>query len=158
MPWPLSRSTAAKSCEVSVSVSAAVGSSRMRIRVSVFVVDELARVDLGLQVVLALFDDIDLGVLKDRTVSILGYGNQGRSQALNLRDNGTMGMRHVESLDLSANGSLVLEPGGHHVMLMGVDRLEIGTMVDITLQWENAGDQVIQAEVVSPADTDLGDG
>lgn len=72
-------------------------------------------------------------------------------------DNGTMGMRRVESLDLSADGSLVLEPGGRHVMLMGVDRLEIGTMVDITLQWENAGDQVIQAEVVSPADTDLGD-
>lgn len=33
-------------------------------------------------------DDADLGVLKDKTVSILGYGNQGRSQALNLRDNG----------------------------------------------------------------------
>ncbi|NNL47074.1 MAG: NAD(P)-binding domain-containing protein, partial [Acidimicrobiia bacterium] len=33
-------------------------------------------------------DDVDLSVLKDKTVSILGYGNQGRSQALNLRDNG----------------------------------------------------------------------
>lgn len=33
-------------------------------------------------------DSIDLGVLEGRTVSILGYGNQGRSQALNLRDNG----------------------------------------------------------------------
>lgn len=33
-------------------------------------------------------DDADLGVLKGKTVSVLGYGNQGRSQALNLRDNG----------------------------------------------------------------------
>ena len=27
--------------------------------------------------------DADLGLLKDKTVAILGYGNQGRSQALN---------------------------------------------------------------------------
>jgi ketol-acid reductoisomerase len=33
-------------------------------------------------------EDVDLGVLEGKTVSILGYGNQGRSQALNLRDNG----------------------------------------------------------------------
>jgi len=33
-------------------------------------------------------DDIDLSVLEGKTVSILGYGNQGRSQAQNLRDNG----------------------------------------------------------------------
>ena len=33
-------------------------------------------------------DDVDLGVLDGKTVAILGYGNQGRSQALNLRDNG----------------------------------------------------------------------
>lgn len=33
-------------------------------------------------------DDADLAVLRGRTVAILGYGNQGRSQALNLRDSG----------------------------------------------------------------------
>jgi ketol-acid reductoisomerase len=32
--------------------------------------------------------DADLGVLKGRTVAVLGYGNQGRSQALNLKDCG----------------------------------------------------------------------
>lgn len=32
--------------------------------------------------------DADLGLLKDKTIAILGYGNQGRSQALNLKDNG----------------------------------------------------------------------
>ena len=30
----------------------------------------------------------DLGVLEDHTVALIGYGNQGRSQALNLRDSG----------------------------------------------------------------------
>lgn len=33
-------------------------------------------------------DDASLEPLAGKTVAILGYGNQGRSQALNLRDNG----------------------------------------------------------------------
>jgi ketol-acid reductoisomerase len=32
--------------------------------------------------------DVDLGPLRERTVAIVGYGNQGRAQALNLRDSG----------------------------------------------------------------------
>jgi ketol-acid reductoisomerase len=32
--------------------------------------------------------DADLSVLDDRTIAIVGYGNQGRAQALNLRDSG----------------------------------------------------------------------
>ena len=33
-------------------------------------------------------DDADLAVLAGRPIAILGYGNQGRAQALNLRDSG----------------------------------------------------------------------
>lgn len=33
-------------------------------------------------------DDGNLEIIKDKTISIIGYGNQGRAQALNLRDNG----------------------------------------------------------------------
>lgn len=32
--------------------------------------------------------DIDMGFLKDKTIAIVGYGIQGRGQALNLRDSG----------------------------------------------------------------------
>jgi ketol-acid reductoisomerase len=32
--------------------------------------------------------DADPGILRDKTIAIAGYGNQGRSQALNLRDSG----------------------------------------------------------------------
>ena len=32
--------------------------------------------------------DGDLSLLKGKVTSILGYGNQGRAQALNMRDNG----------------------------------------------------------------------
>src|SRR3954468_17053978 len=40
--------------------------------------------------------DIDLGPLADKRVAIIGYGNQGRAQALNLHDSGihvTVGLR-----------------------------------------------------------------
>lgn len=33
-------------------------------------------------------NDGNLEIIKDKTISIIGYGNQGRAQALNLRDNG----------------------------------------------------------------------
>ncbi|MBT7648259.1 MAG: ketol-acid reductoisomerase, partial [Rhodospirillaceae bacterium] len=33
-------------------------------------------------------DDADMTLLDGKTVAIIGYGNQGRSQALNMKDNG----------------------------------------------------------------------
>jgi len=33
-------------------------------------------------------EDADLALLEDRTIAILGYGHQGRAQALNMRDSG----------------------------------------------------------------------
>ncbi|HEX8513056.1 MAG TPA: ketol-acid reductoisomerase [Allosphingosinicella sp.] len=33
-------------------------------------------------------EDADLGLIRDRRVAVIGYGNQGRAQALNLRDSG----------------------------------------------------------------------
>lgn len=71
-------------------------------------------------------------------------------------DDGTMGMQPVPELDLPAEGDLVLEPGGYHIMFIDVDRLDVGDTVEVTLEWENAGEQVITAEVVEPSDT-MGD-
>jgi len=33
-------------------------------------------------------EDADIGILKNKLVAVIGYGNQGRAQALNLRDSG----------------------------------------------------------------------
>ncbi|MGC9063989.1 MAG: ketol-acid reductoisomerase, partial [bacterium] len=35
-----------------------------------------------------LEQDASLDVLKDKRIGVIGYGNQGRAQALNLRDSG----------------------------------------------------------------------
>lgn len=49
--------------------------------------------------------DADLGWLRARTVAVIGYGNQGRAHALNLRDSGvavTIGQRRGASFDTAA--------------------------------------------------------
>jgi copper(I)-binding protein len=68
-------------------------------------------------------------------------------------EDGTMGMQAVDALDLPAGGSLVLEPGGFHLMLIGADGMNVGDTVEVILRWENAGEMSIEAEVVDPADT-----
>jgi ketol-acid reductoisomerase len=37
-------------------------------------------------------EDADLSIVRGRKVAVLGYGNQGRAQALNLRDSGVAGL------------------------------------------------------------------
>jgi copper(I)-binding protein len=54
---------------------------------------------------------------------------------------------------VAAGSSLVFEPGGLHLMLLDVDRLEVGDIVVVTLNWQTAGDMEIEAEVVDPAET-----
>ncbi len=66
---------------------------------------------------------------------------------------GTTGMRAIEALELPARETLVLEPGGLHLMLVEARRMEVGDTVEIVLRWEDAGEMSIEAEVVSPADT-----
>jgi copper(I)-binding protein len=68
-------------------------------------------------------------------------------------DDGTMGMQPVDAqLEVGPGGTESLEPGGLHLMLIDVDRLEVGDTVTVTLRWQNAGDMDVEAEVVEPQD------
>lgn len=68
-------------------------------------------------------------------------------------EDGTTTMRPLDGLDLPADGELVLEPGGYHLMLVDVERVEAGDEIDVTLIWENSGEWTIPVDVVPPADT-----
>ena len=57
--------------------------------------------------------DVDIGLIKDKSVAIIGYGNQGRAQALNLRDSGVdvrIGLREESASRVEAgeDGSICL--------------------------------------------------
>jgi copper(I)-binding protein len=74
-----------------------------------------------------------------------------------MADDGTMSMEEVDGLDVPAGGTLALEPGGYHLMLIDAERADVGDTVQVTLDWENAGEMTIDVEVVEPGDTmDMG--
>ncbi len=61
---------------------------------------------------------------------------------------GTAQMGEVEGVDIPAGGSVTFEPGGYHVMLMEIpEPLDVGTQIDVTLTFEQAGDVAVTAEM-----------
>ena len=61
---------------------------------------------------------------------------------------GMMEMRPVDRIVVPAGGEVVLEPGGLHVMLLDLAApLEAGSGVELTLEFEESGEQVETAEV-----------
>ena len=65
-----------------------------------------------------------------------------------VHENGMMKMRQVESIEIPANGKTVLQPGGLHIMLIGLhDALKIDQKVAITLEFKDGSKQAIEAPV-----------
>ena len=61
-------------------------------------------------------------------------------------------MIHVPALEIPADDTVVLEPGGYHIMLMGLQAsVAVGDMVPATLIFEHAGRVEIEF-MVDPAD------
>ena len=61
---------------------------------------------------------------------------------------GIMKMRHVDAVEIPPGGSIRLEPGGLHAMLMGVSsRLEAGERISLTLVFERAGEVELSVPV-----------
>ena len=57
-----------------------------------------------------------------------------------------MGMKQVQSIALPAGEEVRLEPGGYHIMLMGLESpIESGDQYLITLEFEKAGPLEVQA-------------
>jgi copper(I)-binding protein len=55
-------------------------------------------------------------------------------------ENGKMIMREVPKFEIPAGGKLKLQPGGDHLMIIGIkEPLKAGSTVKATLQFENAG-------------------
>jgi periplasmic copper chaperone A len=68
-----------------------------------------------------------------------------------IMENDVAQMRPVEAIDVPANGSVELRPGGYHVMLLGLTRdLTPGETVRLTLTFERAGDVQVDAPVREP--------
>lgn len=65
-----------------------------------------------------------------------------------IHDNGVMRMRPVDKIDLKKGEVVMLQPGGLHVMLIGLTKpVKPGDSVDIELQFSDGTSQQISAPV-----------
>lgn len=61
---------------------------------------------------------------------------------------GEMMMREIDELALPAGEAVELKPGGYHIMLLGLaEPLETGDEIELTLSFENAGEQTVTVPV-----------
>jgi copper(I)-binding protein len=66
-------------------------------------------------------------------------------------DGDVMRMREVGTIDVPAGGTVELQPGGLHLMLMGLKKpLVAGQAFPLTLRFEKAGTVEVQMKVVAP--------
>jgi copper(I)-binding protein len=62
--------------------------------------------------------------------------------------NDIMRMKPVEAVELPAGGSVALEPGGKHIMLVGLNEgLNAGDKISLTLSFRNAAPQTVEVEI-----------
>ncbi len=72
-----------------------------------------------------------------------------------VHDGNVAKMKRIDPLHLAAGERLVLEPGGTHIMLMGlVSPLVAGQRVPLTLRFEVAGEVAVEAVVMAAGDVE----
>ncbi len=80
------------------------------------------------------------GAVPDRLLSATTPAAGRVELHAHLRDGDVMRMRQVEAIDIAAGEALTLQPGGLHLMLIGLTRpLRQGEAVPLTLTFQRAG-------------------
>jgi hypothetical protein len=70
-----------------------------------------------------------------------------------MAEDGSMGMQMVMSVALPAGQTVTFEPGGYHIMLMGlVEPLAAGDIITVTLTLESGSTVTVDAEVRDDAE------
>lgn len=65
-----------------------------------------------------------------------------------IKEDGMMKMRQVEAVQITANSSTSLQPGGYHIMFLGLNNnLTEGQSVKVTLYFDNGNELNIDAPV-----------
>lgn len=80
--------------------------------------------------------------------TVMAGGDMGGETTTTGGMGGEMTMQPVEALDLPAGETVSLQPGGYHIMLLDLaEPLETGSTFEVTLVFEEAGEQVVEVEV-----------
>lgn len=72
---------------------------------------------------------------------------------------GMMAMRRVERIDIPAGQSVVFQPGGLHIMLIGLEKdLKAGEQIDLTLEFADAAPLQLSVPIGTPKPAGMGMG
>ena len=87
----------------------------------------------------------------DRLIAVSGDVAKDIQIHSMITEAGVMKMREIKALDIPANGTAELKPGGFHVMLIGLkDGLKDGEKFPLKLKFEKAGEVTVQVTVEKP--------
>lgn len=87
----------------------------------------------------------------DRLVSVSSPAAPDVRIHVTVKDGDVMKMRDVDGIDVPAHGAVALQPGGYHIMVMGLPKpLKEGDTLPLTLHFAKAGTVDVVAEVVKP--------
>lgn len=88
------------------------------------------------------------GTEADRLVAAAAAVSEVVELHTHVKDGDVMRMRQVEAIDVPAGETTALQPGGLHVMFIGLhDPLEEGETFPVTLTFEHAGDVTVTVTV-----------
>ena len=114
------------------------------------VTDAWARATMPGQTVAGVYMHVKSAV-KARLVGVKSVAGKTAELHSMRQEGGVMQMRRLESLDLPAGQSVILEPGGNHVMLFDIRKpLKVGEHVKLTLLIEQDDKKIrlpVDAEV-----------
>lgn len=98
----------------------------------------------------AFFDVVNSGAA-DRLVGVRSDLADRTELHSHIMENNVMKMRQVQGgVEVPMNGSVHFKPGSYHVMFIGLNEaLEEGQKVDITLEFEKAGDVPVTIDVLN---------
>jgi len=91
------------------------------------------------------------GVKNDSLVSGSSPVSERVELHTHIHENGMMMMRPVEQIEVPAGGEAALEPGGLHLMLIGLNRpMTEGEEFRLTLRFEHAGEVELTVKIGQP--------
>ena len=112
-----------------------------------------ARASAGMAGAGAAFMDIKNTGAADRVVGASAGVSKSVELHTHIRDGDVMKMRRVDAIDVPADGVAHLQPGGLHVMFIGLEApLVEGESFPLTLTFENAGEVTVEVEVKGAGD------
>ena len=91
------------------------------------------------------------GSESDRLVAVSTPMAQRADLHASVEEDNVVRMQKIDGIELSPGGSVPMESGGLHIMLVGLDpNVKPGSSLPVTFRFQRAGDIVISAPVLAP--------